>query len=163
MMIAMMQSTPSPLRGSGAARRDKSLRRSDLSREGHGSGWIKGGGGSTRIFGIPQRLDVSLTKSIRLAIAAVVFGLAQLVPIAPAFAEVREVVIVGTFRTPAGQLEDVVYETNAEFFGCRQALPGLRIKMQMQVQGYEETAGWMLESARCAYQTKAGAIEEFGT
>lgn len=81
----------------------------------------------------------------------------------PAFAEIREVVIVGTFKTPSGKLEEVVYETNAEYYGCRNELRGLRISMQIQIQGYQETAGWMLQDARCAFQTKDGAIEEFDT
>ena len=92
-------------------------------------------------------------------ILAVLFGLTAL----PAIAAAREVVIIGTFQTPAGTQEEIVYETNAEYFGCKGELPGLKISMQTQVQGYEETRGWMLQDARCAFQTKDGAIEEFGT
>ena len=93
------------------------------------------------------------------AILAVLFNLTSL----PAMAAAREVVIIGTFQTPAGTQEEIVYETNAEYFGCKGELPGLKISMQTQVQGYEETRGWMLQDARCAFRSKDGAIEEFGT
>lgn len=102
-----------------------------------------------------------MMSTLRFGAAAITFALLQGLLTTSAMAQAREVVIVGTFKTPSGQLEDLVYETNAEYFGCRQALPGLKIEMQMQVQGYVETRGWMLESARCAYRTKSGEIEEF--
>jgi hypothetical protein len=95
--------------------------------------------------------------------AVIAFALSQVMLVSPALAEIREVVIVGTFRTPAGKLEDIIYETNAQYTGCRVSLPGLKINMQRQIQGYVETQGWMLQSARCAFRTKAGAIEEFDT
>ena len=104
-----------------------------------------------------------MMNRFHLGAAAIAFALSQVILISPAFAEIREVVIVGTFRTPAGKLEEIVYETNAEYTGCRVSLPGLRNRMQMQIQGYAETAGWLLQSARCAFRTKAGAIEEFDT
>lgn len=100
---------------------------------------------------------------IRLSTAALTFAIAQSFFSSPAMAEVREVVIVGTFRTPSGKLEDIVYETNAEYFGCRVQIPRLKLNMQLQIQGYVETQGWMLQDARCAFRTKAGAIEEFDT
>lgn len=93
------------------------------------------------------------------AILAVLFSLTSL----PAIAAGREVVIVGTFKTLSGKLEEIVYETNAEYFGCKGELPGLKISMQTQIQGYEETQGWMLQDARCAFRSKDGNIEEFGT
>ena len=104
-----------------------------------------------------------MMNKLHLGAAAVAFALSQVILISPAFAEIREVVIVGTFRTPAGKLEDLIYETNAQYTGCRVSLPGLKINMQRQIQGYVETQGWLLQSARCAFRTKAGEIEEFET
>jgi hypothetical protein len=104
-----------------------------------------------------------MMNTLRLGAAVLAFALGQATVVVPAFAEIREVVIVGTFRTPAGKLEDIVYETNAQYTGCRVSLPGLKLNMQRQIQGYVETQGWLLESARCAFRTKAGEIEEFDT
>ena len=104
-----------------------------------------------------------MRSRVHLGAAVVAFALGQAMLVSPALAEIREVVIVGTFRTPAGKLEDIIYETNAQYNGCRVSLPGLKINMQRQIQGYVETQGWMLQSARCAFRTKAGAIEEFDT
>lgn len=104
-----------------------------------------------------------MMSRVRLGIVAVVIALSQSFVTSPAFAEIREVVIVGTFRTPVGALEEIIYETNAQYNGCRVSLPGLRIRMQMQIQGYAETAGWLLQDSRCAFRTKAGVIEEFDT
>ncbi len=104
-----------------------------------------------------------MMNAFRLGAAVIAFAFGQATMVVPALAEIREVVIVGTFRTPAGKLEELVYETNAQYTGCRVSLPGLELNMQRQIQGYVETQGWMLQSARCAFRTKAGEIEEFDT